>query len=614
MDKKNVPVHVVIIWGNSTKTNSFGNFPVSQYLYDESCLHVRIFMIMASTHWREWETVLVENLRWTRGNIGYIDPAAPLTMRDGREHYLVCWENTSYDAEYVDCLYVCKMADISKMKCTWYSPDEVGISPEQCVTLKGFRKSRTLGRRLFEESSSPRWRIVEEDDTLELNLDPFAELPPEETLQAKAPPIESQQAAKKKAPKPLPEERLRLQAAQRRAQAAQRRSPQVGEEDVQASKPLAEGRKKSPAWQENSKQSSWRRRLITEETLQVKAQPIERLEAAKKKTPKPLPEERLRLQAAQRRAQAAQRRSLQVGEEDVQASKPLAEGRKKSPALQEISKQSSWRRRLITEETLQAKAQPIERLEAAKKKTPKPLPEERLRLQAAQRRAQAAQRRSLQVGEEDVQASKPLAEGRKKSPALQEISKQSSWRRRLITEETLQAKAPPIERLEAAKKKAPKPLPEERLRLQAAQRRAQAAQRRAPQVGEEDVQASKPLAEGRKKSPALQEKSKQSRWRRRLITEETLQAKAPPIERLEAAKKVAPKPPPEERLSQQAAQRRAQAAQRRSLQEGESSWRRRFITEEDDKMFPCNIDPFSEEMVDENEAAESDQSSQEDCF
>ena len=42
--------------------------------------------------------------------------------------------------------------------------------------------------------------------------------------------------------------------------------------------------------------------------------------------------------------------------------------------------------------------------------------------------------------------------------------------------------------------------------------------------------------------------------------------------------------------------------------------------EEDDKMFPCNIDPFSEEVVyqfeaqDKNEAVESNQSSQENCF
>ena len=42
--------------------------------------------------------------------------------------------------------------------------------------------------------------------------------------------------------------------------------------------------------------------------------------------------------------------------------------------------------------------------------------------------------------------------------------------------------------------------------------------------------------------------------------------------------------------------------------------------EEDDEMFPCNIDPFSEEFFyqfeaqDENEAAVSNQSLQENCF
>ena len=41
---------------------------------------------------------------------------------------------------------------------------------------------------------------------------------------------------------------------------------------------------------------------------------------------------------------------------------------------------------------------------------------------------------------------------------------------------------------------------------------------------------------------------------------------------------------------------------------------------DDDEMFPSNIDPFSEELVyqfevqDENEAVESDHSSQENCF
>ena len=80
---------------------------------------------------------------------------------------------------------------------------------------------------------------MEEDDTLELSIDPFAEVPLEETLQA----------AQKRSPKAPPLERLqaqeRLQAAQKRScqpppkdrvQAAQKRSPQVGEEDILASK------------------------------------------------------------------------------------------------------------------------------------------------------------------------------------------------------------------------------------------------------------------------------------------------------------------------------------------------------------------------------------------
>ena len=111
-------------------------------------------MIMASNCWQFWETVLVKNPRWKRGNIAYIDPADPVKIRNGREHYLIHWDNSSYNAEYVDCLYMHKMEDISKSKRTQYSPDEVRISPEQCVSLKGLQKDRALGRRLFKESSS----------------------------------------------------------------------------------------------------------------------------------------------------------------------------------------------------------------------------------------------------------------------------------------------------------------------------------------------------------------------------------------------------------------------------------------------------------------------------
>ena len=198
---------------------------------------------------------------------------------------------------------------------TWYSPDEVWISSEQHMALKGLQKSRALGRRLFEESSSPQWRIVEEDDTLELSIDPFAEVPPEETGQKRSPkplPQQRRQAVQKRSPKPPPQQRVRLQPAQKR-------SP----------KPPPQERLRLQAAQERSPQPPPQERL--------------RLQAAQKRSPKRLPKERLRLQAAQKR-------SSQVGKEDVQASKPLPEGSKKSPALQEKSKQSSWRRWLIMEE------------------------------------------------------------------------------------------------------------------------------------------------------------------------------------------------------------------------------------------------------------------------
>ena len=203
-------------------------------------------MIMASTYRQKLETVLVKKPRWKCGNIGFIDPAEPLMIRNGRQHSLIHWDNPCYEDEYVDYLYMHKMEDVSKSKRKWYSPGEVQVSPEQRVALKGLQKSRALGRRLFEESSSLRQRIVEEDDTLELSIDPFAEVSLQERIQA----------PQKRSPKPSPKERV---------QAAQKKSPQVGEEGVQASKPLPEGRKKSPALQEKSKQSSPRRQLIMEE-------------------------------------------------------------------------------------------------------------------------------------------------------------------------------------------------------------------------------------------------------------------------------------------------------------------------------------------------------------
>ena len=289
-------------------------------------------MIMASSHRRSWETVLVENPRWKRGNIGYIDPAEPLKMINGRQHCLIHWENSSYDAQYVDCLYVCKMEDISNSKHTRFSPDEVRISPEQRVSLEGLQKDRALGRRLFKESSSQRRRIVEENETLELSIDPFAEVPPEETGQ-------------KRSPKPLPQHEVPLE------ETGQKRSP----------KPLLQQR------QQAAEKRSTKRplqeagvRLQAVEKSSRKPPPLERLrlQTAQERSPQPPPQERLRLQGGQERLckppptrlLAAQKRSSQVVKEDIQASKPLLEGSKKSPTLQETSKQSSWRRWLITEE------------------------------------------------------------------------------------------------------------------------------------------------------------------------------------------------------------------------------------------------------------------------
>ena len=144
-------------------------------------------MIMASSHRQAREIVLVESPGWKRGNIGYIDPTDPVKMKHGRQYYLIHWENTSYCATYVDSSYVHNMEDISKMKCTWYSPNEVWISPEQRVSLEGLQKYRALGRRLFNESSSRQRRIVEEDESFELSVDPFAEVPPEEPGQKRSP-------------------------------------------------------------------------------------------------------------------------------------------------------------------------------------------------------------------------------------------------------------------------------------------------------------------------------------------------------------------------------------------------------------------------------------------
>ena len=89
------------------------------------------------------------------------------------------------------------MEDISKLKCKQHPPGEFPPSPKQCdlatsrrkEALKRMRKTRASQRTppkptpeerlqavVQPEGSSPkRWRIVKEDDMVDLNIDPFSE-------------------------------------------------------------------------------------------------------------------------------------------------------------------------------------------------------------------------------------------------------------------------------------------------------------------------------------------------------------------------------------------------------------------------------------------------------
>ena len=170
--------------------------------------------------------------------------------------------------------------------------------------------------------------IVEEDDTLELSIDPFAEVQQEETGQ-------------KRSPKPPPQHEVPLE------ETGQKRSPKP---PLQQRQQAAEKRSTKPPPQEAGVRLQSSHKPLPQER--------QRLQAAQERSPQPPPQERLRLQGGQERLckppptrlLAAQKRSSQVVEEDVQASKPLLEGSKKSPTLQETSKQSSRSRHLIMEE------------------------------------------------------------------------------------------------------------------------------------------------------------------------------------------------------------------------------------------------------------------------
>ena len=470
-------------------------------------------MIMASRRRQSREKVLVESPQWKRGNIGYIDDNDPVQVRHGRQYILIHWENTRYSPSYIDSTYVKKMEDISKTKRTRYSPNEGRMSPEQRVSLQGLRKDRALGRRLFEESSSRRRRIVK-GETFELSIDPFADEPPEETGQkrsAKAPPQHedpAEETGRKRSDKPPP-----------------RQSQQAGE---------------------------------------------------KRSTKRP-PQEGVRLEAAEKIS------------------------RKKSPILQETSTMAA--------EQISTKRPPQEigvRLEATEKSSRKGPPNQRLKEAQELREAEERLRNPPALV---LQAAHPFGDEPPEQTG-QERSVKAPPQHGVPTEETGQKrshKPPPRQSQQAGEKRSTKRPPQEGVRLEAAEKIS------------------------RKKSPILQETS--------TMAAEQISTKRPPQEigvRLEATEKSSRKGPPNQRLKEAQELREAeerlrnppalvlQAAQKSSSQVREtstqSSRRRRFITEEDDEMFSCNVDPFSAEFVNrfeadvENEAAESEHSSQENCL
>ena len=133
-------------------------------------------------------------------------------MINGGQHYPIHWNYRGYKDEYVDFSYVHKTEDVLKSTHIWHSPGEVPVTPEQHElaavrrqeALKRVCKSRESCRTELEESSFKSQRIVKDDDTLELNIDPFSEVSPEERVQA----------SQKRPPKPPLEERL--QASQKK--------------------------------------------------------------------------------------------------------------------------------------------------------------------------------------------------------------------------------------------------------------------------------------------------------------------------------------------------------------------------------------------------------------
>ena len=78
------------------------------------------------------QAVLIQKPDWKCANVGYIVTGKPIIMINGREHYLIHWDNLHYKDEYIDVSYMQKMEDVSKFKHNQHPPGELPLSPEQC--------------------------------------------------------------------------------------------------------------------------------------------------------------------------------------------------------------------------------------------------------------------------------------------------------------------------------------------------------------------------------------------------------------------------------------------------------------------------------------------------
>ena len=578
-------------------------------------------MIMASSRRQSREKVLVESPEWKRGNIGYIDDSDPVEVRHGRQYIRVHWENTSYGPSYIDSTYVKKMEDISKTKRKRYSPNEGRMSPEQRVSLQGLRKDRALGRRLFEESSSRRRRIVE-GETFELSIDPFADEPPEETGQkrsAKAPPqheVPAEETGRKRSDKPPP--RQSQQAGEKRST---KRPPQEGVR-LEAAEKIS--RRKSPILPETS--------TLAAEQMSTKRPPQEigvRLEATENSSRKGPPNQRLK-EAQELRE--AEERSRQPPALVLQAAHPFGDVAPEQTGQKRSGKAAS-QHGMPAEETGQKRSHkppPRQSQQAGEKRSTKRPPQEGVRLEGAEKSP------------------------RKKSPILQETS--------TLAAEQISTKRPPQEigvTLEATENSSRKGPPNQRLKEAQELREAEQRLRNTPalvlqaahpfgdnppeQTGQKRSAKGPPQhgvateATGQKRSPKPPPQQSQQAGEKRStkrppqeevrleVAEKSSRKKSPilPETSTMAAEQISMKRPPQEigvRLEATEKSSRKKSSSQVQETSTQPSRRRRFITEEDDEMFSCNVDPFSAEFVNrfeahvENEAAESEHSSQEDCF